>query len=328
MTESIGWGILGPGGIAEMQVADLLQEGLSVVAVGSRSLASAQTFADRHSIPAAYGSYAELVADPAVDIVYVATPHPFHEEHALLAINAGKHVLIEKPITMNRDQAARVVEAGRAKGVLVLEAMWTRFLPHMVRIRESIAAGELGELRSLVADHGQLLPSDPAHRINDPALGGGALLDLGIYPISFAHDLFGTPTRTRSSAVFGPTGVDTLASVVLEFEGGCQAIAHFGSDALGPNRASIVGTLGRIDVDGVWYSRTSFTRYDAKNEIIERFESDYEGRGMQFQAFEAERLIRAGLTESELISLDESVTIMGTLDAIRDDIGLRYPGLD
>ncbi|MCW2756614.1 MAG: gfo/Idh/MocA family oxidoreductase, partial [Nocardioidaceae bacterium] len=240
----------------------------------------------------------------------------------------GTHVLVEKPIAMNREQAARITERGRGKGVLVLEAMWTRFLPHMVRLREILAAGELGDLRSLIADHGQLLPADPAHRINDPALGGGSLLDLGIYPLSFAHELFGPPTTTLATAVISPRGVDTLTSVVQQFAGGEQAVSHFGSDARGPNRASVIGTTGRVEIDPVWYSRTSFTRYDADDQVVERFESDYEGRGMQFQAREAERLIRAGSIASEVITPEESVAIMGTLDAVREAIGLHYPGLD
>jgi predicted dehydrogenase len=200
MSSTFRWGILGTGWIAEMFVTDLKATGIAVTAVGSRSQESADEFGSRFDIPSRHPSYEALVADPEVDAIYVATPHPMHAENALLAIAAGKHVLVEKPFTLNARQAAEVAEAARRAGVVVLEAMWTRFLPSMVRIREIIAAGTIGEVRTLIADHDQLLPSDPAHRINNPELGGGALLDLGVYPVSFAVDLFGAPTRvTRRS---------------------------------------------------------------------------------------------------------------------------------
>ncbi len=189
----IRWGILATGWIAQTFTKDLVLTGRDVRAVGSRTLESAQAFADEFGIPNAYGSYEELAADPDVDIVYVSTPHAFHAENAILLLNAGKHVLVEKPFTLNAAQAREIVDLAASKGLLVLEAMWTRFLPHIVRIREIIAAGTLGELRQFDADHRQKAPTDPQHRMNALELGGGALLDLGIYPISFAAHLFGTP---------------------------------------------------------------------------------------------------------------------------------------
>lgn len=189
------WGILATGFIAGLFVSDLKQNGHTVSAVGSHSQAAADAFAARFDIPHAHASYEALVADPDVDIVYVATPHPYHLEHATLALNAGKHTLIEKPITVNAAQAQQIVDLAADKGLLVLEAMWTRFLPMMARIREVIAAGTLGDVRTLIVDHTQDLPDDPAHRINALELGGGALLDLGIYPVSFAWDLFGAGRR-------------------------------------------------------------------------------------------------------------------------------------
>ena len=174
----IRWGILGTGGIAHAQAADLVANGFIVTAVGSRNRESAEAFAAEFAIPVAYDSYESLVGDPGVDIVYVSTPHPFHAPNATLALRAGKHVLLEKPFAMNAREARAVVELAQSSGLVVLEAMWTRFLPHMRRIREIIAAGTIGEVRTLLADHNQLLPSDPLHRLNNPALGGGALLDL------------------------------------------------------------------------------------------------------------------------------------------------------
>lgn len=329
---ALRWGILGPGGIARAQTRDLLANGFTVTAVGSRSLATAEAFAAEFGIPSAHGSYADLVADPDVDVVYIATPHPFHATAAVLALEAGKHVLLEKPFTVTAADARTVVDLARERGLVVLEAMWTRFLPHMVRIRESIAAGELGEVTTLIADHTQLLPADPSHRLQDPALGGGALLDLGIYPVSFAHDLFGTPTAIHASATFTPTGVDRQTSAILEFEGDRRAVLHTALDAHGPNTASIIGTFGRIEIESVWYMPTAFTRYDSAGAVVERHEAGQgdasaEGsRGMQWQAWELERLVAEGSTASEVISPDESVRIMETLDGIRQRIGLVYPG--
>lgn len=330
---SLRWGILGPGGIARAQTSDLIANGFDVVAVGSRRLESAEAFAQQFGIPRAHGSYAELVADPEVDVVYVATPHTFHVSAALLALEAGKHVLVEKPFTVTADEARRVVDYAAERGLVVLEAMWTRFLPHMARIREIIAAGTIGEVVTLIADHDQLLPSDPQHRLQNLALGGGALLDLGIYPVSFAHDLFGAPTGVLASATFTPTGVDRQTAIILEFDDR-RAVLHTALDSQGPNRASIIGTTGRIEIDAVWYSPTSFTVYGAADAVVERFEhgqgdeSAAGSRGMHFQAWELERLVAAGLTAGELMPPEETVRVMQTLDAIRERIGLEYPASD
>ncbi len=197
---TVRWGILATGGVAGTFTADLLAHGHSVTAVGSRSDAGARAFAERFSLPRAHGSYDALVADPEVDVVYVATPHNLHAENALAALAHGKHVLVEKAFTVNAEQARVVVDSARSRGLVVLEAMWTRFLPSMAFVREVVRSRRIGEVRSLHADHTQALPADPAHRLNDPALAGGALLDLGVYPLSFAHDLLGPPVRSPPAA--------------------------------------------------------------------------------------------------------------------------------
>ena len=197
MSKPLRWGILGTGWIADLFVQDLQLTGHQVVGVGSRAPETAQRFAARFGIPNAHGSYESLVADPQVDIVYVATPHPMHASNAMAALNAGKHVLIEKPFTVNAAEARGIVDLAKAKNLVVLEAMWTRFLPHMRRIREIIASGALGTVYSVVADHTRDLPDDPKHRLNALELGGGALLDLGIYPISFAWDILGQPQEIQ-----------------------------------------------------------------------------------------------------------------------------------
>ncbi|MFB2555213.1 Gfo/Idh/MocA family protein [Herbiconiux liangxiaofengii] len=326
MSEKVRWGILGTGGIAQSFTTDLQAAGLTVTAVGSRSQESADGFATRFGIPNAHASYEALVADPEVDVVYIATPHTFHAENALLAIGAGKHVLVEKAFTINAREARSIQEAGQAAGVAVLEAMWTRFLPHMVRLREIIAAGTIGDVRTVLADHNQKLPADPAHRIKNPALGGGALLDLAIYPVSFAIDVLGVPTRVLASATLGDTGVDQQTAIIFEHEGGRQSVTHSAIDAAGPVTAAVIGTEARIELDRTWYEPTSFTVTSASGEVLERFEQPVASRGMQYQALEFERMLAAGELESPLLPVAQSVAIMGVLDEVRRQIGLAYPG--
>jgi predicted dehydrogenase len=243
-----------------------------------------------------------------------------------MMLNAGKHVLVEKPFTLSGAEAREVVDLAASKGLLVLEAMWTRFLPHIARIRQIIEAGTLGEVRQFTADHRQKASTDPHHRMNDLALGGGALLDLGIYPISFAAHLFGTPESVLASARFQEGGADSQVATIFRYADGQLASTISALDTLGPNTASIVGTDARIDIDAVWYSPTTFRVIDSAGAVIESYDEPIEGRGMQFQAFEAERLIRAGEISSPILSTEETVTIMETLDEIRRQIGLVYPG--
>ena len=326
MTTRTRWGILATGWIAELFANDLLLTGHTVTAVGSRSQASADRFAARFGIAHAHASYAALAEDPDVDVIYVATPHPMHAANAKMALAAGKHVLVEKPFTLNAAEAEAVVALARANRLVALEAMWTRFLPHMVRIREIVASGRLGDVRSIIADHTQDLPDDPGHRLNALELGGGALLDLAIYPISFAWDIFGEPQSIQSMARFKSTGADAQVATLFKYASGAMAASLSASDTAGPNRATLLGTEGRIEIDGVWYTPTSFRVYDSKNKVIEEFKSKVVGRGMQFQADEMERLILAGSTAGEILPPSQTVAIMRTLDTIRDQIGLRYPG--
>ncbi|MCT9624051.1 Gfo/Idh/MocA family oxidoreductase [Pseudarthrobacter equi] len=318
------WGILGTGFIAGLQVPDLQENGFTVQAVGSRTEESSKAFADGHGISTAHGSYEDLVADPDVDVVYVATPHPFHHANALMALNAGKHVLVEKAFTINAREAQEIVDLAAAKGLVVLEAMWTRFLPHMARIREIIGQGTIGEVRKVLASHNQDLPKDPAHRLNDPALGGGALLDLGIYPISFAFDILGAPQRILASASKTVTGVDRQTSAIFEYAGGAQAIVDCELDAASANRALVIGTEGWIDIESTWYNPVPFTVFDAAGNMVERFEQPVNGRGMQYQAAELERLAGAGATAGSLLPPTETVSIMAAMDEIRRQIGLEY----
>jgi predicted dehydrogenase len=326
MTERLRWGILATGGIAHAFTNDLKLNGFTVQAVGSRSQEGADAFAAEFGIPNAHGSYEALVADPEVDVIYVSTPHPMHAAGARLALEAGKHVLVEKAFTVNADEARALAELAASKGLLVLEAMWTRYLPHMARIREIIAAGTLGDLRTLIADHTQLLSDDPTHRINALELGGGALLDLGIYPISFAWDLFGAPETIQASATFKSTGADAQIAAVFGYDGGRMAVTLSASDTKGPNTAVVLGTAARIEIDHVWYTPTTFRVVAADGTVLEEYRSEVTGRGMQFQAEAVERLVAAGTLTGDLLPIDETVAIMASLDEIRRQIGLVYPG--
>ncbi|QWA13180.1 Gfo/Idh/MocA family oxidoreductase [Sodalis ligni] len=327
MKKSLGWGVLATGWIAELFTHDLVASGLNVAAVGSRSGKTADAFARRFGIPRAHGSYQALVTDPDVDIIYVATPHPQHAQAALLALEAGKHVLIEKPFTLNADEARTIVKRAREKNLVVLEAMWTRFLPHMKRIHEIIDSGVLGELRSVTAEHRQFLSTDPKHRLNAPELGGGALLDLGIYPLSFAFDILGAPTSITATARFKDTGVDAEIATIMQHQGGAISTSVSALDCAGPNAAAIYGSKARIVIAPVWYAPTSFRLEDYQGNVLEDYAETVAERGMQFQAFEMERLVRTG-TASAIMPPDESVLIMETLDTIRKQIGLVYPGED
>jgi predicted dehydrogenase len=320
------WGILGTGNIAARFAADLrLSEHGELAAIGSRSRQRAKAFADRTSAPRLYTNHADLLSAPDIDAVYIAVPHSAHRDVALAAIESGKAVLVEKPFTLNRAQAEELVTAARARGVFLMEAMWTRFLPHMARIRSLLADGRLGDVRLLTAEHGVWFEHNPAHRMFDPHLGGGALLDLGVYPVSFASMVLGDPSSVTAVSQFGDTGVDAQTAVVLRYEQGRQAVATNTMEAWLTNRATIAGTAARIDIEGMWYRATSFTLTE-RTGAVERYEFPVDGTGLRFQAEEVARCVRAGLRESPVMPLDESCRIMGTLDEIRAQIGLKYPG--
>jgi predicted dehydrogenase len=316
MTEPLRWGVIGSGFIAETFARDLeLTDSGTVVAIGSRSKKSADEFADRFDIPNRHGSYEALVADPEVDVVYVATPHPMHHANTLLALEAGKPVLVEKAFTMNAGEARDLVAKARAAGLFMMEAMWTRHLPHIAEVRRLIADGVLGDIVSVSADHGQWFAKDPEFRLFAPDLGGGALLDLGVYPVSFASMILGTPDRvlTLSDAAF--TGVDGQTSMLFGYAGGAQAILTCTSAAASPVRAAIVGTDSRIEIDGDFYAPTSFTLIPRDGEPT-RYDEPRVGHGIRHEADEVARCLREGLLESPLMPLDETISIMETMDKV------------
>ncbi|MFF4934844.1 Gfo/Idh/MocA family protein [Streptomyces griseofuscus] len=321
------WGVLGPGGIASTFVSALRSATTQqVVAVGSRSAARAEAFADRFAIPAAYGSYADLVADDRVDVVYIATPHSEHAAHALLAIEAGRHVLVEKAFTRNAREAEQVVAAARARKRFVMEAMWTRFLPHMDVVRQCVEQGLLGDLHVVTADHGQRMAHDPAGRLFSPHLAGGALLDLGIYPLSFASMVMGAFTSVQATGSQTSTGVDAQACVVVANARGTQGLLHTTLRARTPTTAAVSGSAARVEIEGDFYAPAAVRLLDPAGRLIGAHEPQTREHGYAYEAAEVARCVSEGRLESALMPLEETVDLMKTLDALRAQLRVRYPG--
>lgn len=296
-----------------------------MVAVGSRSIERARLFAAEFGVARSYGSYESLVADSAVDAIYVASPHSEHHDHALLALGAGKPVLVEKAFTRNAAEAAAVIETARAQGLLAVEAMWTRFLPHIDVVRRCLQDEVLGDVIAVEADHGQLLYPAGPRRLADPGLAGGALLDLAIYPISFAHLVLGGFTAVHATGMLAETGVD--ASETVAVVGPRGAIGTLSSTMLAktPCTAAVSGTSARLEIDGWFYQPNTVRLLDADDREIDRYESPSREHGLAYEAAEFARLLAEGKTESDLLGLDETLRIMRVLDEIRAQLGVRFP---
>jgi len=317
MSGPLRWGVIGTGAIAAAWVGDMaMTDSGSVVAVGSRKLENAGHFADRWAIPNRHGSYEALVADPEVDAVYVATPHPFHSPCARLALRAGKPALVEKPFTVSAAEAAELVALARSEGVFLMEAMWTRWLPHIVELRRLLAEGVLGKIASLTADHGQWFAPDREFRRTARELHSGALLDLGVYPVSFASMVLGTPERVVSLITPAPDGGDEITSMIFGYADGAQAVLTCQLAGKGPTRGAIVGSAARIEIDSEFYRPSSFSLISREG-VETRYEIAHEGRGLHHQSDEVARCLREGLLESPVMPLDESVSIMATMDTVR-----------
>ena len=320
---ALRWGFLSAGGIATAVADDFRIAGINIQAVGARDLSKANEFADKFGIPNRHQGYEALVSDPEVDAVYISTPHPWHHQHALLALNAGKHVLLEKPFTINAREAQEIKELAAAKKLFVLEAMWTRFLPSMDAIFAVINSGILGDLRLVTADHSQYLPH--VARLWEPELGGGALLDLGIYPVSFAVRVLGLPKQVTAKTTLTGQHVDETTSLIFEYESGAQASLTTCMSAAGPVTATVVGTFGRIEIDAPFYNQTSFKVFNQGGEVIQSYDEKIKGVGRQYQGLHLEKCVAAGLLESPVLSVTESVEIMKVMDALRAQMGVKYP---
>ncbi|MBK8047060.1 MAG: Gfo/Idh/MocA family oxidoreductase [Anaerolineales bacterium] len=324
-TDKFRWGILGTGAIARKFATGIAAlEDHSVVAAGSRTRAAADRFGDEFDVPHRHASYEALVNDPDVDAIYVATPHSLHRDNTLLALHHGKPVLCEKPFAINAIQAAEMVWEARRQNLFLMEAMWTRCLPIVAELRRLVADGAIGELRMVQADFGFRTGFDPAGRLFDPALGGGALLDVGIYPVSLAHMLLGRPTRIMALAELSPNGIDTQTGILLGYPSGPLAVLSTAVATDTPWEATILGTTGWIRLHSPWWVSDTLTLHRAGAEP-EQIQRPYIGNGYSHEALEVARCVRAGILESPIMPLDETIAIMQTLDAIRTNLGIHYP---
>ena len=324
MAEPIRWGILGTGKIARA-LATALQDVPDAVLAGvaSRSLDKAAVFAADFNATTAYGSYEELAAAPDIDLVYVATPHPQHAANALLALNAGKGVLCEKPFTMNRREAEAVVALARSNKLFLMEAMWTRFMPALAEVKRLIALGEIGSVHQVVADFGFTATFGPEHRVYNPELGGGALLDLGIYPLSIAASLLGPVVDVKAQAEMGPTGVDVQTGFTMKHEGGGMSVCSCSFQARTPGELTVSGSRGHIRMNTMFHRARSIT-VSLDDGSTRTIDTPYLGNGYVHEVIEAQRCFREGLIESPGMTHAETLALMEVMDEVRRQIGLVY----
>ncbi|GAA3730994.1 Gfo/Idh/MocA family oxidoreductase [Leifsonia bigeumensis] len=314
------WGVLGPGGIAGDFTATLhANTDQRVHAVASRSLERAERFAAAHGVPRSYGDYRQLVADPAIDIVYVSSVNSEHRALAELAIAAGKHVLIEKPIGVDAEDARAIARAARAAGVFAMEAMWSRYLPQTDLLRQLLDAGAFGDVKVVTADFGEDFGDDRSAPVFRPELGGGVLRDIGIYPVWFARFVLGDPASMTVRGSRLETGVDAQVAAILERADGAQAILSATMLAGTPVEATISGTLARAEVRSPFLMPDGFDFVTAQERSTWTDDSGLRLReGLCWQAVAVAQHVADGLTESPVHSLDDSIAIMGILDSLRD----------
>jgi predicted dehydrogenase len=325
MQRQTRWGILATGNIARKFAEGLADvEGARLVACASRSQDRARAFADQFDVPRAHGSYQALARDDEVDVVYIATPHPFHHDNALACLEAGKAVLVEKPFAVNARQGREIVQAARRKGLFCMEAMWTRFFPVMVQLRQILADGRIGQVRMLQADFGFRCNRDPQHRLLNPDLGGGGLLDVGIYPLSLASMVLGEFKHVTGLAEIGDTGVDTQAGIVGRHPGDRISVLSCAVQTATPREAWILGTQGRVHLPDPWFAPRSMTIRDPDGSE-EAFEPPATGNGYNHQARAVGDCLARGQTENPDMPLDETLAILETMDQLRDQWDLVYP---
>lgn len=320
----VRWGILGAGGIAATVGAQIAGSPESVVAtVGARDAGRAQQLADRLGAARAVGSYAELVADPDVDVVYVATTHAQHHEHALLALRAGKPVLVEKAFTLNARQAREVIDVAQDAQLFCMEAMWMRFNPLIRRAQALTADGAIGDIVTVQAELSARFPYDPNHRLFDLAAGGGALLDLGIYPAQLVWAFLGRPNSVLATGELSPTGSDLSCAQLWTYPGGTYGQLWCTTRSRSPRSAFVQGTDGWLSVDTRIHRPTGITV--SRNDEVETLTAPDSPSGYALQVTEVERALRAGETESRIMPLADTIGILESLDDARAQIGVRYP---
>jgi predicted dehydrogenase len=340
---TLRWGILGPGAIARNFAKDLtiINERESALcerdhnlhhisAVASSDRTVAEKFAEEFSTAKVFDSYHELLASDEVDVVYIANVQSLHHQTTLQALNAGKHVLCEKPFALSAKQAREMIDLATKNKLFLMEAMWMRFLPHIKNVLEQIEAGAIGEILAIRADHGQWVYRKKNHRLLDPRLGGGALLDLGIYPIALTYAILGKPEKIMAAATLQNLGVgvvDAAVAMIFRYPNNALASLHTTIESITATVAEISGTLGRIEIDRSFYAPTSFRRIMHSGEITS-YENPWHGSdylGLGEEAEEVRRCIEAGLTQSPVQSHQITLDVMEILDEIRGQIGLKFP---
>jgi predicted dehydrogenase len=320
------WGIIGPGGIAERFARAMsgVPDG-EILAVASRSLDRANAFGDRHGVARRYDDERALADDSGVDAVYIATPHARHMDDTLLCLEAGKAVLCEKPLSLNQAQGRRMVDAAASAGLFLMEAVWSRYLPAYRALGEALAAGRIGTPLQVDADFGFRVPVDPSHRLFDPAQGGGALLDLGIYPIQLCTLVLGPVAHAAGEGQLGSTKVDEIVAAVLRHERGGLGVIKAAITLQLACTARISGTDGWIDLPTFMHCPESLTVQPAGG-VAETIDCPIEGDGFQYEIVEVHRCLGQGLLESPTMPLVESLALAAVMDDIRSQIGVHYPG--
>ncbi len=325
MAEEIKWGIIGLGHIAHSfaQAFEYVKKA-RLVAVASRSTERAKAFAQKYNVPKAFGTYEGLMRCDDVQVVYIATPHGRHYEDMELCLQHDKAILCEKSFTLNATQAKTIFEKAMRKKIFVMEAMWTRFLPIMQKLKELVAAKEIGYLRLFSADLGFNFPFDAQSRLFDPRLGGGALLDVGVYPISLSQWLLGIPTLISSQVVMGKTGVDEQAAMAFKYDDGVLASLFTSIRSVTPSRGVVMGTEGMIEIHGPLYRPAALT-VSKTNKSSETIEVALTGNGYNYEIEEVNQCIRAGRTESLWMPWADTIAVMEIMDRLRKQWGMRYP---
>jgi dihydrodiol dehydrogenase / D-xylose 1-dehydrogenase (NADP) len=325
MAQQIRWGILAPGRIAHKFAKGLTGTDSGVLhAVGSRSMERAQSFATEYGAPNVHDSYEALASDPDVDAVYIANPHNYHRDAAVLCLEHGKAVLCEKPFAVNAREAREMVDASIKNSAFLMEAMWTRFMPAMQQARAWIDAGRIGEIRRIDAHFGFRSGWEPEGRLLNPALAGGALLDVGIYVASFAYWMMREdPVAVSGYASIGETGVDEQNALLFRYQSGALASLSSAIRTATDNRAVVFGTDGRIEFPAPFFMATGCVLHSGEQTV--EFEQPFLSNGYEYQAIEVAKRLQAGENESPILPRDESIRIMERLDTLRELWGLRYP---
>jgi len=328
--QTFNWGIIAPGNIAA-KFAQALQsvESANLYSVASRTPDKAEQFAKEYKFTKVAQSYVELVSDPQVDVVYIASPHNLHCEQSLLCLQAGKAVLCEKPMAVNSAQAAQVLSAAKQNNVFYMEAVWSRFLPVFDKVREWLDSGAIGEVKHIQANFGFRFPDDPKSRLYDANLAGGSLLDLGIYPITYAQWVMGDQQPEVISALgqLGATGVDENLAIILKYQGGALATLTSSMLVNTDYDGWIVGTEGKIRAPLFWCGESAelITGHRTDWTVIDSFEQKHQCNGYEGEIREVHRCLAAGLTESPSLPFSTSAQVMSIMDEVRQQIGLVYP---